>query len=185
MIPDFDYNNVLPPHKGDPRIPSDLSPYTCTTLDMVQKFATSRERIEILTKFINFRIAIRQFGMQDNAFQWIDGSFIENIEAIERRAPRDIDVITFFFGYNTNFLNNFVQNMPEFQDPVLSKHNYKVDHYPVEIDADPLSTLYAVKYWTMLFTHNRIGVWKGILELEINTPNEDENALVYMQNLQP
>ena len=32
-IPAFDHNLVLPPHPGDPTLPSDLSPYPCTTLD--------------------------------------------------------------------------------------------------------------------------------------------------------
>jgi hypothetical protein len=40
-IPAFDHNLVLPPHTGDPRDRSDLSPYACTTLELVQRFATS------------------------------------------------------------------------------------------------------------------------------------------------
>ncbi|WP_426763559.1 DUF6932 family protein [Hafnia paralvei] len=28
-------------------------------------------------------------------FQWVDGSFTENVELIERRTPNDVDVVIF------------------------------------------------------------------------------------------
>jgi hypothetical protein len=50
-IPDFDHNLVLPPHLGDPVNRSQLSPYRCSTLDLVRKLGTSPERRAILEKF--------------------------------------------------------------------------------------------------------------------------------------
>jgi hypothetical protein len=31
----------------------------------------------------------------DNGFQWIDGSFVEDVEKSRGRAPGDVDIVTF------------------------------------------------------------------------------------------
>jgi hypothetical protein len=36
------------------------------------------------------------------------------------------------------------------------------------------------RYWIQLFTHNRLGVWKGILRLELNTTDIDKLALEHL-----
>ena len=40
------------------------------------------------------------------------------------------------------------------------------------------------RYWIQLFTHNRLGVWKGILRLELNTAEIDQEALTYLNNIE-
>jgi len=185
MIPAFDHNSVLPPHLGDPREMHHLSPYTCTIIDIVNRFATSKARVDILTSFINFRNKIRNAGVAKNAFQWIDGSFVEDIESLEARDPRDIDVLTVYFGYDPLFIHNVVTVLPEFRDPQLSKDNFSVDHYPLDISNHPYDTYLYVKYWTMLFTHNSAGIWKGILQIELDTQTDDDNALLSLNNWMP
>ncbi|CAK0770435.1 hypothetical protein CCP3SC1_50035 [Gammaproteobacteria bacterium] len=37
-------------------------------------------------------------------------------------------------------------------------------------------TLEQARYWILLFSHNRLGVWKGMLKIDLNTPKEDELA---------
>lgn len=95
MIPNFDHNNVVPPHLGNPTETTDLSPYSCNSLELCQNFATTKERIEILKGLISFRHKMTLNGITEG-FEWLDGSFIENIEITEKRPPRDLDLVTFF-----------------------------------------------------------------------------------------
>lgn len=179
MIPPFDHNLVLPPHAGNPTKFSDLSPYPTTSLNLCRHFATSKERIEILQGLISFRSQLFNFGLHAG-IQWLDGSFLEDVESREGRPPRDIDVVTFYWNYDTQFQRNLVLNFPEFAKPGLAKVTYKVDHYAVDVTYNPANTVELTRYWTQLFSHNRNGVWKGMLSLELNTQDEDENALAYL-----
>ncbi|MBV6878633.1 hypothetical protein NG800_001970 [Epilithonimonas ginsengisoli] len=184
MIPNFDHNNVTPPHIGNPTDRSQLSPYLSNSLEFVQQFATSPQRIEILEGLLKFRKKLNEVGIIEG-FQWLDGSFTENIEISEERAPRDLDIVTLF---NPNILapeqideiqNNFI----DFSDFNTSKINYKLDHYPFNYAMNPLFTIEYTRYWIQLFSHNRLGIWKGIIRLELNTPEIDDSAFEYLNNL--
>ena len=61
-------------------------------------------------------------------------------------------------------------------NPRLSKENFSLDHYPFDAGFNPEFTLDQTRYWILLFSHNRLGVWKGMLRIELNTPVEDANA---------
>lgn len=181
-IPAFDHNDVLPPHLGSPTSPSDVSPYNCTIIEVCKRFATSRERIAILKGLITFRLEILRHGVAIG-FQWIDGSFVENVEKSEGRPPRDLDIVTFFGGLDMAQLRVLNTNFPEFFDPALSRARYLLDHYAVDCTFSPLDTVEWTRYWIQLFTHNRQSVWKGILNVPINTATEDNNALTYLNGL--
>ena len=181
-IPAFDPNLVLPPHLGDPTRPDHMSPYPCTTLDLCVRFGTTLERREILSKFLDFRDRLRGQGLA-NGFQWLDGSFLEDVEARDGRPPRDLDVVTFYWGYDLAFQRALVAAMPEFADPRLSKARYSLDHYAVDAGHEPAATVEYSRYWVLLFSHNRLGVWKGILKVELNTPTEDLDARQHLSSL--
>lgn len=76
-------------------------------------------------------------------------------------------------------------NFPEFANSALSKSKFLLDHYPVDYSHSPCVTIEQTRYWIQLFSHNRTGVWKGMLRLSINTPTEDERALAYLNSVQP
>ena len=183
-IPDFDHNLVLPPHLGDPVDCSQLSPYPCTTVDLCQRFGTTPERRTILGKFLDFRDRLRHEGLT-NGYQWLDGSFLENIEAQESRPPADIDVVTVYWGYDIPFQQRLLASFPEVANSALSKANYLVDHYPFDAGFNPAVTLESTRYWILLFSHNRLGVWKGMLKIELNTPLEDATARQELANATP
>jgi hypothetical protein len=174
-IPEFDHNLVLPPHLGDPTNRSHLSPYPCTTLDLCQRLGTTPERREILSRFLDFRDRLRNEGLK-NGFQWLDGSFLEDVETREKRAPNDIDVVTVYWGYDIPFQMRLMTTFPEIANPDLSKINFSVDHYPFDAGYDPTLTLEYTRYWILLFSHNRQGVWKGMLKIELDTPSDDAAA---------
>lgn len=182
MIPPFDHNLVLPPHTGNPVQPSDLSPYPANSLEICTRFATSKERKAILQGFFSFRSRLYDLGLH-NGMQWLDGSFLEDVEARENRSPRDIDVVTFYWGYDFGFQRTLMNDFPEFGSSRKAKASFSVDHYPVDASADPINTVELARYWAQLFSHNRSGVWKGMLSLKLNTPDEDQEAVYFLNSL--
>jgi len=116
-------------------------------------------------------------------FQWLDGSFLENIEVSEGRDPRDLDVVTFYSGSDSPDSLDILRLFPEFSSASSSKTKYHLDHYAVDFTFAPLVTVEATRYWIQLFTHNRTGVWKGILQLPLNTDSDDQAAFDYLNSL--
>ena len=174
-IPYFDHNLVLPPHLGDPVDRAQLSPYPCTTLDLCQRLGTTAARRAILEKYLSFRERLHNAGLV-NGFQWLDGSFLEDVETRENRPPKDLDVVTVYWGYDKSFQAQLAINFREFASPTLAKATYSLDHYNFDASFNPTVTLEQTRYWILLFSHNRQGIWKGMLRIELNTPAEDEAA---------
>ena len=93
-IPAWNEMGLLPPI--DPELPTSpqRSPYSVTLLDVVMRFSTSAERRKVLRGFLDYRAGLHKMGFC-NGFQWLDGSFLEDVEILERRPPKDIDVVSF------------------------------------------------------------------------------------------
>lgn len=183
-IPDFDHNLVLPPHLGDPIDRAQLSPYPCTTADLCLRLGTTPERRRILEGFLDFRERLRSEGLTQG-FQWLDGSFLEDVETRNGRPPQDLDTVTVFWGYDSAFLARLAGNFPEFGSPRLAKANFLLDHYPFDAGFNPALTLEQTRYWILLFSHNRMGVWKGMLRVELDTPAEDAAARLEISKATP
>jgi len=66
---------------------NNLSPYVCTALELCQRFGTTAARKQILEGFLDLRAALTALGVR--GFHWLDGSFVEDIEAQEGRDPGD------------------------------------------------------------------------------------------------
>ena len=124
-------------------------------------------QIELIRKY--FPVQIR-----DNSI------FSKYIETREQRPPNDIDVVTIYFGYDISFQNILIASFPEFVNSQLSKHNYYIDHYPFDAEFSSNFTVDYSRYWVQLFSHNRDAVWKGMLEIALNTPAEDSQALRFL-----
>ncbi len=180
-IPEFDHNLVLPPHLGNPTDMSQISPYKCTSLDLCERFGFSKKRIDILKGFLTFRNKLTELGVT-SGFQWIDGSFLENVETREGRSPNDLDLVTIYWGYDFPFQNNLITNFPEFSDSILSKQQFLLDHYPFDASYSPSFTVDYSRYWIQLFSHNRDAVWKGMLQVDLNTFDIDTKALEYLNS---
>jgi hypothetical protein len=137
-IPDFDHNQVIPPHLGDPRIRAQLSPYQTNSEEVCQKFSTSEARRDILRGWLRFRGELAKLGVI-SGFQWLDGSFLEKIEVLETRDPKDLDIVTFYVTPTgktpAEFTAEVVARLPEFVDRDLAKKNFKLDHFPVTLTA--------------------------------------------------
>ena len=182
MIPPYNHNLVLPPFIGDVTLPVNQSPYPCEIVEFCHYFSTSPCRISILKGLVAFRLACVAQGIRGR--QWIDGSFVENIEKSESRDPNDVDVLSLIYALDKNDQERIVREFPEFVNPKLSKKIFHVDHYHFTINMTAENTIACVKYWNMLFSHNRRGVWKGMLEIPLY-PNDvnDRKALEFLNTL--
>ncbi len=171
-IPDWNALGLLPPI--DPETPTNVerSPYQVSLTDLVLRFGTSPERKAILIGFLKYRAVLHQFGAKEG-FQWLDGSFMEEVEILESRPPRDIDVVSFIHG-----------TLPEDADAYVehgaAKTNFSVDSYFVELDELPPRelTLWSA-YWYSMWSHRRTQAWKGFLQVEL-APTEDAEALAWL-----
>lgn len=175
MIPEWNAEGVLPPINEDDPTGFDRAPYEVTLGQVVDRFATSQERCDILEGFLAHRAELHKMGM-DNGFQWLDGSFTEDIELLEHRSPRDIDVVTFtpanddFFGMleerQINLLGGDRENL---------KKEFRIDFY-VQSLSDPAEALVAMTtYWYSMWSHRRTGQWKGFLKVDLS-PSQDAEA---------
>lgn len=168
-IPNWTPQGLIPPVNLTQPTGADRSPYEVRLLDVVMRFATSPKRIQILQGYLNYRKALHDMGLQQG-FQWLDGSFAENIELLEQRAPKDVDVVSFL-----QIPDNF--NPTPAQDQVLdtsqAKAMFLVDAYIVELNLLPLNNLVKQSaYWYSMWSHKRNQAWKGYLQVDLS-PTED------------
>lgn len=183
-IPAFTPEGVLPPYIGDPRQPHDLSPYPATILELCGRFNSSPVRVEILRGFLTFRQRLRTAGFVAG-FQWLDGSFLEDIERTEGRAPRDLDVVTFYMPPGMAFNQQVFNSQRDLFDRAAVKVAYHLDHFFVDMQAHPEAVIEHSRYWTHLFSHRRDKLWKGMLRLELNTPVDDNSAATILGGIAP
>lgn len=166
-VPAFDpITRVIPPHAGDPRTPSDLSPFRCDFRELRDALGKTPERKLILNGLEKLRAELLGIGVE--GFQWIDGSFTEDVELLEGRPPGDIDVVTFADPVADPQALAAALSLPNgLCDPVATKSKFSVDHFLVYMGSDPRHVVEQTRYWTGLFSHRRDGTWKGMLRLEL------------------
>ena len=114
-------------------------------------------------------------------FQWLSGSFLEDIETIENRHPNDIDLVTFVHRPATVKTDAdwgaFVSANQSLLDPRQVKAEFRCDCYFVDLDSAPNGIVAQTKYWFGLFSHRRGGLWKGMLEVPLAVSVDDTDAL--------
>src|SRR5437868_13267322 len=94
-IPAWTAEGVLPPIAVAEPTSTLRSPYVVRLSKVVLSFGTNPERRAILEGLIEYRAALHAAGLV-RGFQWLDGSFLEQVELLESRPPNDIDVVTFY-----------------------------------------------------------------------------------------
>lgn len=176
-IPAWNARGVLPPI--DPLTPISVtrSPYEVTLLDVITRFATSPERGQILKGFLDYRAALHALGLTVG-FQWLDGSFAEDVEMIERRNPRDLDVVT-FVEVPASFR---LPPSPSVVDHDFAKQRFHVDGYPFGLnEISPGELVHFSAYWYSLLSHRRDMEWKGFLEVNLNPADDGAAAAALAQ----
>jgi hypothetical protein len=178
-IPPFDAAGVLPPHLAGPTARHARSPYEATPLDVVERFATSTPRCDILRGYLEYRAALREAGFHEG-YQWLDGSFVEDVERMRGRPPNDIDIVTFYRrprGAPAD--GSWERSLPlDLLDPRRTKVTFKCDAYYVCLAGDDADVLVDVtSYWFGLFSHRRdTGTWKGMVRVPLAAVDSDREA---------
>lgn len=187
MIPPFNMSEVLPPFIGvDPTLPANMSPYPTSMVEVVSRFCTTPERKNILSGLLNYRADLIASGISAG-FQWLDGSFMENIEVSESRPPRDIDVVTFFHRPVADLAQwqAWFQTHGYLFNRNQTKHTYMCDAFGVDFNLTPEHVVERTRYWFGLFSHKRqSGLWKGMVQVPLDSAN-DVNALALLERLTP
>jgi hypothetical protein len=180
-IPAFDgILNILPPHLGTDGKVENLSPYVCTMMELCDRFATTAPRKQILEGLLRFRAELLALGIQ--GFQWLDGSFVEDIEVQESRPPGDIDVVTFVaypadplaIQLMVNAANSSLLDRPHV------KATYHVDHFWMPLGSHPVRVVDQTRYWYGVFSHRRDRTWKGMLVVDLLNKADDDAARIQL-----
>ncbi|MCR4317501.1 MAG: hypothetical protein NUW37_14270 [Planctomycetes bacterium] len=182
MIPNWNAAGVLPPIRpGFPGETVNRSPYRVSTYQLVDRFGNTSERLLILQGLLDYRKALYEAKIT-SGFQWIDGSFVEQVENLESRDPNDVDVVTFYDlpdGVDQYDLDKILGDL---YDSDKTKEKYRVDAY-FQVLGKPISSVYVrrVSYWYSMWSHRRDGLWKGFLEIDLSS-EEDKKALELLES---
>ena len=169
----------LPPIDPDLPASPERSPYPVSLKDVVMRFSTTPDRQAIMKGFLGYRVALHKLGYT-SGFQWLDGSFMEEVETIEKRAPCDIDVVTFARDPAGDVLSDADMSVLGHD---AAKTAFNVDSYIVELDLLPPRELtFWSAYWYSMWSHRRNQAWKGFLQIEM-APTEDAEALSWLSLL--
>lgn len=180
-IPDWNPQGVLPPNDPVNPTAAERSPYTVSLTELVLHFGTTEKRQTILEGLLEFRDAIHTAGIVDG-FQWVNGSFLEDIERIENREPADMDVVTFFHLPTGQTQQSFASAHHNLFNHADTKTRFHVDAYFVPLDDNPPEYLVQRSaYWYSLWSHRRNGQWKGYLHIDL-AATDDATALAELRN---
>lgn len=181
-IPGLNGNGVLPPHNGDLNSAASIFPYPATTLELCQRFGTTRNRRDILRGYLQLRDKLTELQVS-NGWQWVSGDFLED-DRRRRKGPESIQVVTFcqptdFYDHQDTTLVTTILN----RDKTL--RHFKVDHNPVYLTYGAELLIRHTQYWSENLSHQReTGLRKGFLRINLNTPSEDHAALSHLDALE-
>lgn len=182
MIPEFNQAGVLPPFLSahGPANPDGVAPYTVSISELVYHYSYSPERNKILQGLLDYREHMRSAGIT-NGIQWVDGSFIEDVEKTRARAPNDVDLVTFAHRPDPDlekWEKLFLENQELF-NPEKCKESYICDAYYVDLDLPAINIVNQTRYWFGLFSHQReTFLWKGLLEIPLLSDDSEAQTIL-------
>lgn len=183
-IPDWNEAGILPPISVSSPTSYDRSPYKTSTIELVRRYAFNKQRISILNGFLKFRSRMYAIGI-DSGFQWVDGSFTENIELTEARPPNDIDVVTFFYVPEEHSQQSLMMQHAKLFHPQHAgwrKDYFMVDAYWQPLSSTPETLVESAVYWYSMWAHKRDLSWKGFIQVPLSE-SDDIQAINILEKL--
>jgi hypothetical protein len=161
-----------------PGCSTDRSPYTVDLAAFVERFATSPERKKILGGLLKFRQALHKQGIV-RGFQWLDGSFLEDVETLEKRHPRDMDIVTLFHLPDGDDQSTLTKRAGTLFHNNHLKTTYAMDAYFVVLD-QPTDEWQVrnVSYWYSMWSHRRDGLWKGFVQIDLDSAQDGDAGAI-------
>jgi hypothetical protein len=181
LIPANTISGILPPFTGaDSTDRANTSPYAASMTDVVLRYGFNAERTAILTGLLDYRATLRSIGVTDG-FQWLDGSFVEDVEHIRSRPPGDIDVVTFArpaLADRAVWLQLVNVNVALFS-PQQTKKTFKCDAYFIDLGKRIETVVSDTAYFFNLFSHQRsTHTWKGMIRVPLISDDANARALI-------
>ena len=173
-IPIWNMHGVLPPLDDADPTSAIRSPYLVLLDEVVLRFGSTLERQAILDGILRYRAELHAVGLVQG-FQWLDGSFLENVESQESRPPNDIDVVTFFRLPDGLTQATLAQRAPGLFDNILVSQRFGVDGHLQCLDVPSERIVAQAAYWYSMWSHRRDGTWKGYVQVDLS-PSEDDLA---------
>ena len=172
-VPEWEFGGVLPPFVEVALSPVARSPYMVAVSDVVARFGNTPERRRLLVGLLDYRAELRRAGLA-SGFQWINGSFVEDVEGVEGRTPRDIDVVNFYHLPDDHSEETLRDAFPDLFHRAGMKARYAVDAYHVPLEQERSEDLVAYcVYWHGLWSHRRDRLWKGYLRVDLSSEDDD------------
>jgi hypothetical protein len=178
-LPAWTASGIIPPVSTSGPTSAERSPYVVSLSEFVLRFASSAKRQQILSGLLRYRSRLHAAGLT-SGFQWLDGSFIENIELVESRDPNDLDVVTFYSLPHGVTQTEVQTRAPDaFPMTVSERTAFKtvfcVDPYLVNLETPSTRLIRLSTYWYSMWSHRRDLSWKGYLQVDLD-PIEDAHA---------
>jgi len=185
-LPNWNLRGLIPPIDCQHPTSPDRSPYEVSLTDFVLRFGFTEPRRTVLKGFLQYRAALHAAGLT-SGFQWLDGSFLENVEMLESRAPNDIDIVTFYDlpanKSQAELLQQFPDLFPTSRDTLEKiKSTYFVDAYFENLAKAPKLLVKHSSYWYSMWSHDRNQAWKGYVQIDLAF-TDDALALAQLENL--
>ncbi len=163
-------DGFLPGNDPADSVSSKRSPYSLSLPEFVYRFGQSFERRSLISGLLRYRALLQQAGV-GAGFQWVNGSFVEDVERTRGRSPADIDVVSFIFLPAGVSELDFYRSHGDIFDWNYIKRHFSIDGYIVAMDpARPETVLFAIRnavYWYSVWSHTREHRWKGYIELDL------------------
>ena len=113
-------------------------------------------------------------------FQWVDGSFTEDVEA-QGKTPADIDVLTLSYRPAHLATDNLAwaafvtaQRSGGIFDRALNRDSFDCDTIFLDLHIPPHLVARQAAYWNALFSHRRDTFqWKGMLALPLHVDDAE------------
>jgi hypothetical protein len=181
VIPPLNLSGVLPPFTGqDPSERAECSPYLARISELVSRFGTSRERCRLLEGLLDLRLSLQRIGITQG-IQWINGSFVENVEAVRSRPPADIDVVTIAARpvSDPQAWDQLIHANQDIFYPDRTKARFGCDHYFLDTLKRPALLVADAVYFSSLFSHQRTtSLWKGMIAVPLSSDDIDARLLL-------
>lgn len=183
-IPNWTADGILPPvDLADPTSTA-RSPYRVALTDFALRFGTSTDRIAIIDGFLGYRSELHAVGLT-RGFQWIDGSFLENVEVLRSRPPKDVDVVTFYELPSGETQASILGRNPGVFDHDQLNARFSVDAFTQDLGSPSQDLIGWSAYWYGVWSHQRSTlVWKGFVEVDLD-PSQDAGARAILLSTKP
>ena len=152
------------------------SPYRLTLPQFAERYGGSDGRLALLSSLLEYRAGLRGTGVV-SWFQWVNGSFVEDVQQTRGREPEDIDLVTFYHLPDGRTADEFQEEHPVVFDWKTVERKWSLDSYCVPLNGDSVEDLLtAFGYWDHWWSHTKHGVAKGFVRLE-GLALEDEEVI--------